>query len=270
MSMKYEISKNNIPFIKTGKGGKILLVFLGGPGNDLPDRFILSFYIKALKKIIKDYTVYFLTRKSNLPKGYKIKNMSDDYAIFIRDNFGSPVDILAVSYGGFIAQYLAVDHPGLINSLILAMTSYKINDFGIEFDRKYSGYVISSKWGRAYSLIAETMHYRFIKKVIYSVIMGIYAFLFLNKKNRLDKNDILIEMEAEKEFNSINLLERINTRTLIVCGDKDVFFDQSSINEMNKMIKGSKLALYRNVSHYALFEKRFSYDLYDFLVMNKS
>jgi len=57
---------------------------------------------------------------ATLPKVKTINDISDLYAEFIRKELGSEkVDVMAESFGGWIALWLAVRHPDLIDHLVL-------------------------------------------------------------------------------------------------------------------------------------------------------
>jgi len=55
--------------------------------------------------------VYVVLRKPGLPLGYGLKEMADDYATTIRDEFGEPVDVIGVSTGGSIVQHFCRRPP---------------------------------------------------------------------------------------------------------------------------------------------------------------
>ncbi len=56
------------------------------------------------KFLENDYTLYGVLRKPGMPQGYTLKDMADDYAVMIREEFGGPVDVLGISTGGSIAS----------------------------------------------------------------------------------------------------------------------------------------------------------------------
>jgi len=102
------VFSNGIPYVQFGKGDEPLLVFSGGPGNDLPSGFILRMFTNGFKQISQKYMIYILTRKHGQPEGYTTIDMSEDYATLIKSEFNSgPIDVMGVSYGGLIAQHLA-------------------------------------------------------------------------------------------------------------------------------------------------------------------
>lgn len=54
---------NGIPYLRFGKGEDIILVFSGGPGNDIPSGFMLRIFTSGFKWIVKNYVIYIVTRK---------------------------------------------------------------------------------------------------------------------------------------------------------------------------------------------------------------
>ncbi len=45
---------NGIPYLRFGKGEDIILVFSGGPGNDIPSGFMLRMFTSGFKWIVKN------------------------------------------------------------------------------------------------------------------------------------------------------------------------------------------------------------------------
>jgi hypothetical protein len=43
------------------------------------------------KSYAKDFTVYYVGRKPNLPVGYTMRDMSEDYATMIKEELGEPI-----------------------------------------------------------------------------------------------------------------------------------------------------------------------------------
>lgn len=107
--------------------GNIPLVLIPGlslqrvKGAALPLAFMYRIFSK-------EYTVYVMDKKEDVPCGYTIRDLSAD-AAFIMEELGlSAADVYGVSQGGMIAQYLAIDHPHLVRRLVLGVTASRQNE----------------------------------------------------------------------------------------------------------------------------------------------
>lgn len=82
---------------------------------------------EAYKDFCEEYTVYVFDRAENIREGYTVRNMAEDTAAAMRElNIGN-ADVFGASQGGMIAMYLAIDHPQMVNRLILGSTLAKPN-----------------------------------------------------------------------------------------------------------------------------------------------
>ena len=75
----------------------------------------------------KDFTVYMFSRRDCLPAGHSTRDMARDLKDAM-DALGiEKADILGVSMGGMIAQWLAIDYPDRVGKLILTVTAARPN-----------------------------------------------------------------------------------------------------------------------------------------------
>ena len=61
-------------------------------------------------------------------KGYSTRDMAEDLAFGMQTLGITRAKVLGVSQGGMIAQYLAIDHPELVDRLVLAVTLSRPNE----------------------------------------------------------------------------------------------------------------------------------------------
>lgn len=87
--------------------------------------FPLAYMYRAFSK---DYTVYVIDKKDTVPTGYTIRELACDTAFFLEQLGLSGADVIGVSQGGMIAQYLAIDHPHLVHKLVLGVTASRQNE----------------------------------------------------------------------------------------------------------------------------------------------
>ena len=70
----------------------------------------------------KDFRVWCFDHRDDLPQDVTVKDLADDLAVAMQAAGIRQADILGVSQGGMIAQYLALDHPQLVRKLVLGVT----------------------------------------------------------------------------------------------------------------------------------------------------
>ena len=76
----------------------------------------------------KDHTVWCFDRREDLPERYSLAEIADDLAAGM-DALGlRDADVLGVSQGGMIAQYLAVRRGDLVRRLVLGVTLCRPNE----------------------------------------------------------------------------------------------------------------------------------------------
>jgi pimeloyl-ACP methyl ester carboxylesterase len=266
----YGIFKNKIPFARAGSGKKIMLLFLGGPGNGIPRGFGFSYMISGLKPLLKEYTLYAVSRKSGLSEGYTARQMSDDYAELIRQEFGGHVDlVVGISYGGMIAQHFAADHADLCDHLVIAMATHKTTKEGIKVDLLYADLASQGKDREAGVAITKALYPPGIMRGLMSALMWLMGPAYLGEKSSTYSQDILIEARAEETFDPVNSLKRIKVPVLLLNGEKDLYFQAGSAREMAAMIPNATLILYPGKGHEISNENRFGKDILEFIAKNE-
>ena len=121
-----EISGGKMPCITFGSGSRPLVMI---PGLRTASIEGTGSYAAAYYRIFsKEFTVYMLDRKDNVPDSCTIRDMADDTAEAMRTLGIENACVFGASLGGMIAQELAINYPGLVNKLVLAVTASRIND----------------------------------------------------------------------------------------------------------------------------------------------
>ena len=81
----------------------------------------------AYSMFADEYTIYLFDVPKDLQDGVTVRSIAEDTAKAMSTIGISSADILGVSFGGMVSQYIAIDHPELVNKLILASTLSKPN-----------------------------------------------------------------------------------------------------------------------------------------------
>ena len=75
-----------------------------------------------------EYHVYVFDRKEVLPTPCTVSALADDVAEAMRQLGITKADVIGISQGGMIAQYLALHYPELVHKLVLGVTLSRTND----------------------------------------------------------------------------------------------------------------------------------------------
>ena len=231
-------------YVRFGNGEKILVI-LPGLGDGL--RTVKGTALPlaaAYRAFAKSHTVYAFSRKDTLPEGYSTREMARDLRESM-DALGIEcADVLGVSMGGMIAQWLAIDHGEKVNNLVLTVTSAAPNpilleavDEWVECARRGDhAALMESNLRRIYS---ET-YYRKNKWMI--PLTGL-----LTKPKSYDR--FLLLAAACKTHHAAAELANISARTLVMGGEKDLSLGGDASRELAAAIGGAKLKMYDDLGH---------------------
>lgn len=249
---------NGIPYNRVGRGPRILVIFQGLLFVNKPlSGMLAASYATYYQYLEEEYTTYIALRKPELPVGYTLKDMADDYAVMIQEEFGGPVDIWGVSTGGSIALYFAANHPELVRHLIIHSSAYTLSDSTKNIMLRVAALARQRKWMAAYAEMVSIT--RYAKPVIW--IGSFLAGLFAAPK---DPSNLVVTIEAEDKLNFKDRLCEITAPTLVVAGDQDPYYSPALFRETAEGIPHARLILYEGRGHPA-GGKQFGEDVLAFL-----
>lgn len=245
--MYYKYHNYNIYFEKYGNS-KTTIIILPGWGNT---RNTFNNLINQLKK---DYTVYIFDYPGfgNSPvinKDLTIYNYADIINSFIMDNNINNIVLIAHSFGGRISSVLVNKYNTPIKKLILIDVA-GIKRINIKILVKRYLYKIKKV---LIKIFPKEKQYKLRKKLLEKYSSKDYISLPLNMHNTF-KN--IIKKNLYKYY------KKINIKTLIIWGDKDIDTPVKDSILLNKIIKYSKLIIYKNKDHFSyLNNKRIHEDI---------
>jgi pimeloyl-ACP methyl ester carboxylesterase len=257
---------NGMAYARWGTGPKALLVIPGGPGNDTPSGMHLSRYLRVAHPLVEDgYTAWVVTRKRNMPTGYSIADMADDYGRLIADEFGGRVDAaLGLSTGGMIAFYLAARHPARLGRIAIAVAGYVANGPGSAGDLTYATLLSEGKTGEAIASMFNDVFPNWPRGSgrVLGALMA--PFVFRNAHPSF-RSDTLVEAEAEAACNAREILPDISSPVLLIGAAEDQFFTRDVVEETARLIPDCTFRLYEGKDHLAgVSDERLPQDVFDF------
>jgi pimeloyl-ACP methyl ester carboxylesterase len=250
--------QNGLPYNRMGNGPRTLIVLQGTVFENKPFSPLLNWiYNSFYKPLESNFTIFSVLRKPNMPQGYSMKNMADDYARMIKEEFGEPVDVIGISSGGSIALYLAADYPELIRKLIIHSGGYTLSESSKILQKQVASLAHQHKWIDAY--ITQLSPGNRSKVVVW--IGALVAVLAGVPK---ESSDLLVATEAEDKHNFKERLGQIKIKTLVIAGADDPFYTKEIFRDTANGIPNAQLILYKGMGHPA-HGNQFSHDVLSFL-----
>ena len=231
----------------TGEGTLVILPGLGDglrtvKGTALPMALMYRLFAK-------DFTVYAFSRKAPLPEGYTTRDMARDQ-VEAMDRLGiGRADILAVSMGGMIAQWLAADYPDKVGKLVLTVTCARPNAILRESVEEWTG------------LAEREDHTAFMRSNLLRIYSdgycrkNLWTAPILGKFTKPASYDrFFIQAKACLTHDAFDSLGKISAPTLVIGGEQDKALGGEASREIASMIPGSVLRIYPEWGH-GLYEE---------------
>ena len=252
---------NNTDYIRFGNGQRVLVI-LPGLGDGLKTVRGTALPMAWMYRMFaKDFTVYMFSRKSPLPQGHSTRDMARDLKEAM-DALGiSKADVLGVSMGGMIAQWLAIDYPEKVSKLILAVTSARPNAI---LTASLEEWMAQAKNDDHMALMESNLR-KIYSESYYRKNKPLLPLLSkITKPKSYDR--FLIQAEACLNHNTFGLLPTIASPTLIIGGEQDLALGCDASREMAQVIPNAQLKIYPQWGH-GLYEEApdFNQTLLNFL-----
>lgn len=241
----------DIDYISFGKG-KNILVMLPGLGDGLATvKGKEIFFAMTYKKFAENFKVYLFSRKNHLKNGYSTRDMAKDQVEAMKMLGISKANIIGVSQGGMIAQYIAIDNPNFVRKLVLAVTLSKQNEIVQE---AVSTWMEMARNKNYRDLIIDTAEKSYSEKYL-KKIRFLYPILSRVGKPK-SFNRFLIQASSCVEHNAYQELGKIKCPTLVIGGSEDKIVGVNASAELAEKIQNSELFIYEGLGHAAYEEAK--------------
>lgn len=241
---------NGMEYLTWGFGPKTLLFIQGGPGSTVPKGMFRGIFRRQFDAFLHaGYAVWVVTRRRGMPSEHTIADMADDYARLIAEEFGGRVDVVvAESFGGMVAQYLAARHPDSFGNIAMVVTAAELSDWGKDVDTRMATALAGGDTKGAGTVFAEYIlpgrRLMWLRRLIGPLISR-----RLMSGSDFPSQDILTEVQGEMSFNSRAVLPLIRRPVLLICGGSDQFFPREVAQETAGLIPDCTLIWYEGKGH---------------------
>lgn len=258
--------ESGLPYTKLGNRSNILVDLEALSFKHEPvSNFMINQFIKSHRLLAEKYTVFLIGRKPNLPQNYSMEKMAEDYAVTIKKELGKPVDVMGISTGGQIAQYLAAYHPDTVRKLVIISAAYRLSKKGIELEKLSEEFFMQNKYGKSLAVMMDFIQPPGFKRNIAKFCIRLIGKKLLGKIDY--PNDFISEIKADREMNFLDKLNIIRVPTLILCGEDDIAYTVEDVRITAEGIPDSKLLLYKGYGHNLSFSntEQVQKDILEFL-----
>jgi len=243
------IESNGIEIYSEEHGaGEPLLLIMGWGGNAATWRPQLAGLAKEFRAITFDNRG---VGRSSAPEGpYSIPQMADD-VVGLLDSLEVPrAHVFGISMGGMIAQELAIQHPGRVDTLILGCTTpgscraagvarlhSDISDFR---DSNGQG---SLEW------LSEFLRRLWTEEAMTKSTTELQDFVLSLIRFPPTAHGLRHQADAVLEHDTYDRLGQIPHRTLVMTGDEDMLIDPKNSEILAERIPNAKLQIFEELRH---------------------
>lgn len=209
----------------------------------------------------RDYRVYLFDRRPDVQDGITVRDLAEDVAAAMDELGIGRADVIGVSQGGMIAQYLAIDRPDLVNRLVLAVTLSR-NNAAVE--SVVGNWIALTERGAMKQLVQDMAEKMYSDAYIrrYKPFMPLLTAV---QKPR-DAQRFIRLAKACLTCNAYEELDRIQCPVFVIGGRQDRVVGADASEEIAQKL-GCRVFIYEQLGHAAYEEaKDFNRRMYDFLM----
>lgn len=253
--------KSKMSYVSFGRGERVLILLPGLSDGLMTVKGKALLLAQPYTRFFAHYTVYMFSRKDDLPPDYTIRDMANDHADAMKALGIGKACVLGVSQGGMVAQYLAIDHPELVEKLILAVTAPAVNDL---LKHAVTKWIRCAEQGNHKELMIDTAEKSYSPAYLKKYRMLYLVIGLFGKPSSYDR--FLANAHAILSFDASGELNRITCPTLIIGGETDQIVGVQASRDLHSQIAGSELYIYPGLGHAAYEEaKDFNQRVFRFL-----
>ncbi len=239
-------STTPLPTFAQGSGGPLVLL----PGLSLwgsaPQGLARLLESALVLPLSRRHRVHWVGRRPGAPPTVTMADLAADVAEHLRDHFDGPVPVLGFSSGGFLALQLALDHPSLVQSLILVGAGSRLSEVARAQEVRLRDLLeqgqVSAVWGE---LAADTLGARPAR------VLGPTIGHLAPAVSPRAAGDAAATCRADLAFDATERLGDVRAPALLVVGLRDSACDPSLAHRTRTGIPGSELLLLPRTGHLA-------------------
>lgn len=243
------LQEGSMAYASFGRGKRVLIVLPGLSDGLATVAGKALLLVGPYKPYLNEFTVYLFSRREPLQGDCTIRDMARDQAEALGALGLDRVSVLGVSQGGMIAQSLAIDHPELVEKLVLAVTAPNANEV---VQGCVPGWMDMAERNDHKALMIDTAE-RSYSPARLQKYRKMYPLLGrVGKPNTYDR--FLANARAILSFDARDELNKIPCPTLVLGGAEDQIVGSEASRELAERIPQAQLYLWPGLGH-AVYEE---------------
>lgn len=244
------VSGGSMYYLSFGRGTHPLVIIPGlsdGQRTVKGSGLLMAYFYR---RFAKHYRLWVFSRMNELKHGMTTRDMAAHQAEAM-DQLGlCRTNVMGVSQGGMIAQWLGIDYPEKIERLVLAITVARQNE---RLQRVVSSWIdmaIEQRFGdMAVDMMEKTFTAKYLRR-----IRPFYWFIKRTGKP-VSTERFLIQARSCLSHDAYHSLGQIKSPTLVIGGGDDHVVGEATVQkEIAQGIPGSSLMIYPELGHGAYAE----------------
>lgn len=228
-------------YLKFGTGDKTLVML---PGLSVKSVLLMGDAVKnAFRAFDKDYTIYLIDRREDVPPVYTVADMARDTAEKMKELGLEDVCLFGASQGGMMAMLIAAWYPELVHKLVLGSTADKISDLGNS--------VIEGWVSLAEKRDGEALYLDFLKKVYPSYLFDQFKDIFIATGKSVTDEEFarfIIIAKGAVDFDATSELDKIKCPVLVVGSEDDAVLGSAASYNIARRL-GCRIHMYKDYGH---------------------
>ena len=239
-----------------GKGTPIILIPGSGDGINTVGGFPNSYMLARMyKKYSRTHDIFVISRREPIPEGFTPRDFAMDYVMVMDKLEIDKAHIETNSAGGPIGQWIAIDFPDRVISLVLGSTMVYIDNRLNEILIQWLDWIEVDQWFKLYiDSVIKSYTPRYCRKYRW-----VFPILRLLKKPK-NPDRIKRLFKGLLEFNNMDLINKISCPALVIGGDMDEITNLGMQTDMANAISGAKQIVLQGVGHGAYQEAKKEYE----------
>lgn len=188
------------------------------------------------------------------PGSQTISQIADEVQALLRTIGVESAHVLGASFGGFVAQELALSHPELTRSLVLCCTSFG-GPSHVPPTAETLVALASTKELNTTERVRQNLLLAFTPEFVRDHPAEIDEVIRLRADNEVPEHVCQSQLQAAVAFNAESRVPKLNVRTLVISGDADVIVPVENSRNLAAAIPGAALRIIEGGSHTIFIER---------------